>query len=76
MRLRTVARYQVLTQTPKTEKGRRIIALDPQTVSALLSYRIAQKEERILLGPDYANREDLVFTKPDGSTIHPERFSA
>lgn len=74
--IRTVARYQVLTQTPKTEKGRRTIALDPQTVSALRSYRVAQKEERILLGPDYASRDDLVFTKPDGSAIHPERFSA
>lgn len=74
--IRTVARYQVLTQTPKTEKGRRTIALDPHTVSALRSYRLAQKEERIRLGPDYANREDLVFTKPDGSPIHPERLSA
>lgn len=76
LQIRTVARYQVLTQTPKTEKGRRTIALDPHTVAALRLYRLAQREERVLLGPDYANREDLVFTKPDGSTIHPERFSA
>lgn len=66
--IRTVARYQVLTQTPKTERGRRTIALDPHTVSALRSYRLAQKEERILLGPDYANQEDLVFTARSASS--------
>lgn len=74
--IRTVARYRVVTFTPKTEKGRRTIALDPHTVAALRSYRVAQKEERILLGPDYANCDDLVFTKPNGSAIHAERFSA
>jgi integrase len=66
----------VVTFTPKTEKGRRTIALDPHTVGALRSYRVAPKEERVLLGPDYANSEDLVSTKPNGSAIHPERFSA
>lgn len=74
--IRTVAKYRVVTFTPKTEKGRRTIALDPHTVAALRSYRVAQKEERVLLGPDYANSDDLVFTKPNGSAIHPERFSA
>ena len=74
--IRTVAKYRVVTFTPKTEKGRRTIALDPHTVAALRSYRVAQKEERVLLGPDYSNSDDLVFTKPNGSAIHPERFSA
>lgn len=74
--IRTVARYEVLTLTPKTEKGTRTIALDPQTVAALRAYRVAQIEERLLVGPDYANLDDLVFTQPDGSPIHPERFSA
>ena len=28
-----------------------------------------------MLGPAYANDGDLVFTRPDGSGIHPERLS-
>jgi len=74
--IRTVARYEVLTLTPKTDKGVRTIALDPQTVAGLRSYRVAQMEERLLLGAGYANSEDLVFTRADGSAIHPERFSS
>jgi integrase len=74
--IRTVARYEVLTLTPKTEKGKRTIALDPTTIQALRTYRVAQLEERVLLGPGYANAADLVFTNADGSAIHPERFSS
>lgn len=55
--------------------GTRTIALDPQTVAALRSYRVAQMEERLMVGPAYANERDLVFTWEDGSPIHPERFS-
>ena len=74
--IRTIARYEVLTLTPKTDKGSRTIALDPQTVAVLRSYRVAQMEERLLLGPGYRDSGDLVFTREDGSPIHPERFSA
>jgi len=74
--IRTVARYEVLTLTPKTDKGLRTIALDPQTVAGLRSHRVAQMEEGLLLGAGYANIEDLVFARADGSPIHPERFSS
>lgn len=73
--IRTVARSKVVTLTPKTDMGTRTIALDPQTVAALRSYRVAQMEERLMVGPAYANERDLVFTWEDGSAIHPERFS-
>lgn len=73
--IRTVARSKVVTLTPKTDMGTRTIALDPQTVAALRSYRVAQMEERLMVGPAYANERDLVFTWEDGSPIHPERFS-
>lgn len=74
--IRTVARYQVLTLTPKTDKGTRAVALDGQTVAELRAYRLAQVEERLRFGSGYKNAEDLVFTHADGSPIHPERFSA
>lgn len=74
--IRTVARYKVLTLTPKTDKGTRTIALDPQTVAALRAHRVAQMEERLLVGPSYSNSADLVFTREDGHPIHPERLSS
>lgn len=74
--IRTVARYAVLTLTPKTDKGARTISLDPQTVLGLRAYRVAQMEERLLVGPAYLDTGDVVFTKEDGSFIHPERFSS
>ena len=73
--IRTVARYEVLTLTPKTDKGARTIALDPETVAVLRAHRVAQMEERLLLGPGYRDSGDLVFTSEDGSPIHPERLS-
>ncbi len=74
--IRTVARYEVLTLTPKTDKGARTIALDPETVAALRTHRVKQVEERLILGPRYRDSGDAVFTNEDGSPIHPERFSA
>src|SRR5207249_1187905 len=46
-----------------------------RTVAALRAHKAAQNEERLLLGPAYENDTDLVFTRPDGSGIHPERIS-
>ncbi len=72
--IRTVARYQTITVRPKTDKGARTVALDPATVAALRAHRVAQLEERLAAGSTY-DATDLVFTLPDGSAIHPERFS-
>lgn len=74
--IRTVARYEVLTLTPKTDKGARTIALDPETVATLRAHRVTQMEERLLLGPRYRESGDLVFTREDGSPIHPEHLSS
>lgn len=74
--IRTVARYEVVTGSPKTEKGARTISLDPATVATLRTHRIAQMEERLAVGPAHQETGDLVFTREDGSPIHPERFSA
>lgn len=74
--IRTVANYEVVTLSPKTEKGARTISLDEQTVAALRSHRVAQMEEKLLLGPAYHDDGDFVFRRPDGEPIHPERFSS
>lgn len=60
--------------TPKTAKGRRQIALDAGTVAVLREHRARQLEERLLLGAGWRDH-DLIFTKVDGSPIHPEKFS-
>jgi integrase len=73
--IRTVARYEVLTLTPKTDRAQRSIAVDPATVAALRAHRVAQFEERLALGDAYNESGGLVFTHEDGAPIHPERFT-
>ena len=58
---------------PKTEKGRRSIALDPVTVAALREHRKRQLEERLAWRPSHGD-QGLVFCREDGSLLHPERF--
>ena len=59
---------------PKTARGRRTLALDPTTATALRQHRKRQTEERLLVGPHYAE-SGFAFTMPDGTPIHPNRFS-
>lgn len=59
---------------PKTAKGKRSVPLDATTVATLKALRVAQAEERLLVGAGYA-QHDLVFARPDGMPYHPERTS-
>jgi integrase len=56
---------------PKTARGRRQLALDPETLAALCSHRKAQAAERLAAGPAWAT-ENLVFTHHPGRPLHPE----
>lgn len=69
---------------PKSAAGERLMALDPMTIQALREHRKRQTEERLLVGSAWQRRQtdwrgeyrdDLVFTWPDGSLIHPQRLS-
>ena len=51
---------------PKTAKGLSSLALEPVTVAALRAHRVRQAEGK---------PRNLVFTGPDGTAVHPERFS-
>jgi integrase len=64
----------VVAGTPKTKKGTRPLALDPDTLAALREWRKRQLEERLLIGSRYVD-SGLVFTYPDGSPILPNRIS-
>ena len=57
----------------KSEKPR-VIELDTATLASLRGWWARQAQERLLLGPDYAEHE-LVFCRPDGRPYHPEAFS-
>ncbi len=59
---------------PKTSRGRRLVALDPFTVSVLKTWGRRQKEERLEWGPAWTDC-GLVFTREDGKLIHPERVT-
>jgi integrase len=58
----------------KSERGRRTIALDPGTVTALREHRRAQQAEQSVLGPAYEDG-DLVFCREDGTPIWPRSLT-
>lgn len=62
--------YEVAVGTPKTERGNRTVALDPATVAVLREHRSRQLEERLAWGPAWTDT-GLVFTRADGTEIHP-----
>jgi integrase len=66
--------YRVVDSDPKTERGRRRIALDPETVRVLREWRKVQLEERVAWGPAWTDTGH-VFTREDGTPWHPDRIS-
>jgi integrase len=66
--------HQVEIGSPKTAAGRRTVALDTGTVAALREHRKRQLAERLLMGAGFTDH-GLVFGRPDGGPLHPERFS-
>lgn len=66
--------HDIRVGAPKTARGRRTVALDPGTVIALREHRKRQAAERLLMGAGFTDH-GLVFCRPDGGPLHPERFS-
>ena len=67
-------RYGITIGTPKTANSRRTIPLDPTTLDRLAEHRRDQDEVKGIMGDDYID-QDLVFTRPDGSPVHPDFMS-
>ena len=59
---------------PKTKRSRRTVPLDATTLATLKAHKARQAQERLLYGPGYV-AGDLVFTKEDGTPVHPDSFS-
>ncbi len=67
---------EIRESTPKTRRGVRQIALDGATVSALREWRRTQVSERLAFGEGWRkNARDFVFTRADGTILHPENVS-
>lgn len=66
--------YELSFSTPKTARGRRLVALDEFTVRALRVHRNQQECERRAWAELYHDG-GLVFAREDGSPVHPDRFS-
>jgi integrase len=77
-RLLIVDRKPAIRPSAKTEAGRRTIALDQATVAALRVHKRRQLEERLAWGEAWQDH-GLVFTREDGTPLHPNwltlRFS-
>jgi integrase len=56
---------------PKTDSGARVVPLDGDTVEALRTHRARQQAEREAWG-DLWTDTGLVFTREDGTALHPE----
>lgn len=65
---------EVAFSQPKTQRSRRVVALDATTVAALRAWRRRQLEDKLALGPAY-NDQGFVFTRADGRPFDPNDFS-
>ncbi len=60
--------------TPKNRERRRV-AIDAETVAALKSWKVAQAQEKLLCGEDWADSVGTVFTWEDGRPLLPDYVS-
>lgn len=66
-----VVAERVVVGEPKTAAGRRVLALDVETVRALQSWRRVQVQERLVAGEAWED-QGLVFVDELGRPPHPE----
>jgi integrase len=65
---------EIIEAEPKTERGKREIALPPVIVKALERQRRVQVQERLLRGPRWVD-SDFVFTRETGEALDPDAVS-
>jgi len=64
----------IIFQQPKTDKGRRLIALSPSTAVVLKEHREAQEKASQALGMTISE-DDLVFCRYDGKPLLPDSIT-
>jgi integrase len=65
----TAVQHGVIVSPPKSDRSRRRLGLDPDTVRVLSDHQQAQQRDRELLGLGPAR---LVFCTPEGEPLHPD----
>jgi integrase len=65
---------RLVAGAPKSEAGRRVIALDRTTIAALRAHRGCQQAERAAAGAPWAET-GYVFTTPLGKPVGPDRLT-
>jgi integrase len=63
-------------KSPKTEAGRRSVAIPPSIVAELRNHWRQQQEQRLALGMGKAGPDNLVFARPDASPWPPDSLTA
>ncbi len=66
--------YATAVGEPKTSTGARTVSLDADTTAVLRAHRARQAAERLAWGPAWVD-SGRVFTREDGSGLHPEFVS-
>lgn len=64
----------VYEDTPKSDAGERVIALDEETAGVLRAHRLAQRKDRMAAGSGWVD-SGKVFSAPDGSPLDPSDIS-
>ena len=62
---------QIITKEPKTEKSKREVTMDGYSAALMQEYKQWQDEKRIEAGSLWTET-DRLFTKADGTPIHPD----
>jgi len=65
----------LLPELDKRSAETQVFALDPAMLRVLRDHQGRQLLERVAMAGDWGNELDLVFTREDGSPIHPQAFS-
>jgi len=65
----------VIIGPTKSNRSRRNVSLDPETVRVLKAHRRAQAQERLAAGELWDPAPGLVFCQEDGTYVHPDRFT-
>ncbi len=66
--------WDVYEDTPKTDSGSRLIALDDETIRVFQAHRKRQNRERLAWGETWQDTGRM-FTQEDGALLHPGKLS-
>lgn len=64
---------RLIVQTPKTKTSKRVLPMDPGTMSILKAWKLQQNRDMLKLGFNTMNREQLLFPNLSNEYISPQK---